>query len=536
MKITMTVKKYKTKVFMIINDLETFKSELKKRCFHGFWMEFIKTFVSKNRPDLNLPLGKVIFDHKNKLFSINNINELYEISLAESNKIDKKNLGKYFTPKDVAEFMSDLLLRSYNDENIFDVAAGTGNLIISFLEKLSVKKIQNLLVNKKIHLLDIDKTALEIAKVIILTKFTPTNDVDFYSKVHQSMNIHNADFLDSKTKLPLNSVVISNPPYGRSDNLRLEDNNHFKTYKTKELYSLFTEKIVMSSRFSVIITPQSYIGSDKFKSLREVLSTRGGDIYAFDNVPAGVFNGRKKGIFNSNTANSVRAAIICVNSYDNGFRISPMIRFKNTEREKVFKSINKTLPNKRQRGSQSWKKIPKDLYRFYNTIEKLPKLKEYISEKQTKFALHLGKTPRYYISASVRPLSRAGLYKIYFESKADLDLVYATLNSSITYFWWRVHDGGITLTRKVLYDTPILPFRENKKELLSILNFLQKNENNLIVSKTNVSDVNENFKIPSDIKIKLNNELLKEYCNQSELKNLEALYSNNFTDIHKLWT
>lgn len=521
---------------MIITDLETFKLELKNHSFHDFWTEFIKTFVSTNRLDLNLPLGKIIFDHKNLLFSNKNINELYEISLAESNKIDKKNLGKYFTPKDVAEFMSNLLLINYSDENIVDVAAGTGNLIMSFLEKISVNNVRNLLMDNKIHLLDIDRTALEIAKIMILAEFTPLKDSDFYSTVYQNMNIHNSDFLDANTKLPLNSVVISNPPYGRSDYLKFEDSNHFQTFKTKELYSLFMEKIVKSSRFSVIITPQSYIGSDKFKSLREVLSTKGGDIYAFDNVPAGIFNGRKKGIFNSNTANSVRAAIISVKNDDRGFRISPMIRFKNTEREHIFKSITKTLPDIRQEGSQSWKKIPKDLHGFYDLIEKFPKLKDYISKNETEFVLHLGKTPRYYISASVRHLSRAGLYKIYLKNKDDLDLVYATLNSSISYFWWRINDGGITLTRKVLYDTPIIPFDKNQKDLLSILNYLQKNENDLIVSKTNVSDVNENFKIPSEIRRNLNSNLLREHCNKSELENLESLHFNNFTDTFKLWT
>ena len=37
-----------------------------------------------------------------------------------------------------------------------------------------------------------------------------------------------------------------------------------------------------------------------------------GEIYSFDNVPGNIFCGRKHGIFNTNTSNSVRAAITVV--------------------------------------------------------------------------------------------------------------------------------------------------------------------------------------------------------------------------------
>ena len=48
---------------------------------------------------------------------------------------------------------------------------------------------------------------------------------------------------------------------------------------------------------------------------------------------------RKHGIFNNNTANSVRAAITLLKKSDDkkGFKITPMIRFKNEERNKLLK-------------------------------------------------------------------------------------------------------------------------------------------------------------------------------------------------------
>lgn len=44
---------------------------------------------------------------KNGLSEVQNAGELYEIGLAHINKKEKKESGKYFTPFDVADVMSD---------------------------------------------------------------------------------------------------------------------------------------------------------------------------------------------------------------------------------------------------------------------------------------------------------------------------------------------------------------------------------------------------------------------------------------------
>ena len=80
-----------------------------------------------------------------------------------------------------------------------------------------------------------------------------------------------------------------------------------------------------------------FISGSKFYSLRKEMCDLGnGFIVAFDNVPGNIFCGRKQGIFNTNTANSVRAAITVLNRSGTlkGFRVSPMIRFKNEERRR----------------------------------------------------------------------------------------------------------------------------------------------------------------------------------------------------------
>lgn len=107
---------------------------------------------------------------------------------------------------------------------------------------------------------------------------------------------------------------------------------------SKELYSSFMEKIITQSVSSVIITPYSFIGCDKFYSLRRLMNDYNGFIVSFDNVPGNIFNGRKHGVFNSNSTNSVRAAItVTENKTDKkGYRISPLIRFKTDERNMLL--------------------------------------------------------------------------------------------------------------------------------------------------------------------------------------------------------
>jgi type I restriction-modification system DNA methylase subunit len=54
------------------------------------------------------------------------------MGLAEENKIEKKNAGKYYTPDDVAIIMAQYLLELPGD-NICDLCCGTGNLIFAVL-------------------------------------------------------------------------------------------------------------------------------------------------------------------------------------------------------------------------------------------------------------------------------------------------------------------------------------------------------------------------------------------------------------------
>lgn len=95
--------------------------------------------------------------------------EMYEYGLAYANKSAKKELGKYYTPQDVAHFMSERLIDRIEKSNIgcteyHEPCVGVGDLL---MELLSVMESHGMdvrdVIGNHLHISDIDGTALAIA-------------------------------------------------------------------------------------------------------------------------------------------------------------------------------------------------------------------------------------------------------------------------------------------------------------------------------------------------------------------------------------
>lgn len=451
------------------------------------------------------------FGQNKGIIDVSQFGELYEMGLAISDKMQKKASGQYYTPDDVASVMGKWF-NSCKGENICDVGCGTGKLILTYLDHIGYNAAIDLIKKGCIYLYDFDRTALKICKTALIVKYSIENP----NCIHDIYG----DFLDDNVSLPPNAKVISNPPYASIKELGMNWKQTNVLLDTKELYAAFMEKILAQSVSAVIITPFSFISGHKFFSLRyEMCRLGNGFIVAFDNVPGNIFCGKKHGIFNTNTANSVRAAITVFNrdSIQKGFKVSPLIRFKNEERSRLLTTdiLEATLPNTLQivdKGNKVFKKVGKSLEHIFNAWTKSEyKVKDVISKEETEFLIDIPNTCRYFTTGSHRKLKRGGSILLHAKNKEMFNFLYCFINSSFAYWWWRIFDGGITFPRLLLMDMPLpLNFLTDKDKLFfeHICNQMIEEESKYIITKMNAGELQENIKFPFKYREKINNKLL----------------------------
>ncbi len=469
----------------------------------------------------------------NDIFSLENLAQLYEMGLAIQNKQSKKESGQYYTPKDVADVMADWL-DSLEGASVCDVACGTGELILAYLDKIGTQKSIELIKAGNLYLYDVDEVALDICKTILLLKYG--------KELAPFINTIQCDFLSKEIKLPPNCKVISNPPYSMVNSISPTWESTEISLKTKELYSMFMEKIIEQSNAAVIISPYSFISGNKFYPLRKLMNNYNGFIVSFDNVPGNIFRGKKQGIFNSNTANSVRAAITVVENKKGcrGFRTSPLIRFKNEERSNLLKTeiLEKFVDGKYQiidQNNQMYYKCAKELDSVWSLWRKNSKkrLGDYVNQYGLKI-LSIPNTCRYYTVASNGMIKRNGQIILNFDNESIYNYLFCLINSSFAYWYWRLYDGGITYTKNLLLSLPtfydklsaddIAFFNDMAKDMIS-------NSQKYKTTKNNIG-VQENIKYPKTYRDQINRRLLNILGTDVDERLFDIVHSNMALEVN----
>ena len=356
------------------------------------------------------------------------------------------------------------------------------------------------------------------------------------------INVVEGDFLSDKVKLPSNSKTISNPPYAAIQQVNPEWKDSAVLNDSRELYSVFMEKIIVGSVSSVIITPYSFISGAKFQSLRKLMNRYSGNIYSFDNVPGNIFCGRKHGVFNTNTSNSVRAAITVVENNDaKGFRLTPLIRFKSTERQKLLKCkvLDSFLSLKRQR-------ITLDQPMFYKCFKKLQPLydawvkksdghtlKELVS-KDGQYVLSMPNTCRYYTTACSGKMNRNGQIILHCDDEKKFNYVFCLINSSFAYWYWRMFDGGITYPTGLLMNIPTL-FQiltdDDHAFFGKMCAKMASKVSDYTIKKNNVG-VQENVKYPREYRDAINSRFIHIIGSSVTEKDFDLVHSNMALEVN----
>jgi adenine-specific DNA-methyltransferase len=221
---------------------------------------------------------------KTKIYPIPHVGErpseyadrLGVIYTSEVTQDHKKNLGQYFTPSKVANFMAELGEVAKTSIRILDPGCGTGILSCSLIEKIvlnnsNIREI-NLVAfendNELLRYTDICYSYLYLwleEKGVAFSYFLCKNDFI----LHNSAMLKSADYADDQKY----DLIITNPPYFKL-------NKHdVRTIAAKpiisgqtNIYSIFliiSARLLSENGKLIFITPRSFTSGNYFKLFRE---------------------------------------------------------------------------------------------------------------------------------------------------------------------------------------------------------------------------------------------------------------------------
>ena len=182
--------------------------------------------------------------------------------ICEAANLNKKKHASYYTSRHASFFMVETLplFGDNSTVSILEPSCGSG----MFIPPL-VKKYQNC---KKviIDVLDIDKQALETAKILLQTIKIPNN---------VKICFINADFLTFCPKRKYD-IVVGNPPFGKiTNNLALLKQYKFGKYnrKTNNIFAFFIEHAMTLGDHVSLIVPKALLSTPEFNMTREMIES-----------------------------------------------------------------------------------------------------------------------------------------------------------------------------------------------------------------------------------------------------------------------
>jgi len=372
----------------------------------------------------------------------------------------KKENGVYYTPEDISLVMSSRAKLFDDGKGIWlDPCCGLGILAITLasVQDNPIEFIQNrLVINEK------DKNQLNIALS------------NFQEKFGVVPRHFNEDFLEYDFDI---DYVIMNPPY-------------FK-YKESDIYAYFIEKACKTTKGFISINPTSFTNGVKFqKTRRFLLEYPSLTIYHFDNVPGQIFEDAK-----------VRVSILIAHKNTEERKTTGQIRWKRKLRQSMIENLDSKLSDAIFNENIFYKTFPNTVQYIHNG----EKLQDYLVSN-SEFPLFVSNSPRYFISASSQMMDRTGQIKIYLKDSDSFKKALIMLNSSYLYWWWKICDSSLSLTKKTLVSLPWVDFDYDQEIINRILRSEQTNK----VYKKNAGKLQENIKHPKDLISKLNSLFLHE--------------------------
>lgn len=190
---------------------------------------------------------------------------LYSSSLTVGTKSTN---GIYYTPFNVVENMVNSIDANHiqRGNKIVDPACGSGNFLISIINKMKNHSFEQQEIVNTVYGYDIDPVAIFLAKINV---YIILNEIDF-----SEINIYKQDFLLSEITNKFN-VVIGNPPWGskfdKDYKEKLKKKLYFKAYK-QDSFALFIEKafsILKNQGHLQFVLPVAFLNVIKHQEVRK---------------------------------------------------------------------------------------------------------------------------------------------------------------------------------------------------------------------------------------------------------------------------
>ncbi len=192
----------------------------------------------------------------------------------------KKDNGQFFTPTEIAHFMSGLVKQSSNKLKILDPGCGTAILCSSLIETLvqkndTLQEIELVVYETDKDILPYTQTTLDYLKTWLKkndVEFKPTLDTnDFVLENKDCFELSNTLFLEPKNTSY--DIVISNPPYFK---IPKEDKRAVVAksivWGQPNIYSIFlmtAAKLLKNHGELIFIIPRSFAAGNYFRAFRE---------------------------------------------------------------------------------------------------------------------------------------------------------------------------------------------------------------------------------------------------------------------------
>lgn len=371
---------------------------------------------------------------------------------------ERKKLGSYYTPTDVADFFwrelfvqNEVLdgegaLSFLRKHHFVEPAAGAGALIFALFKRfLTFGVTAEQLAEIELSIVDVNTSALAFIEKQ-LKVLAGAWDVSF-----KRVRLVRDDFLSSDMNIGFKPYFFfGNPPFVANENGRSP---------WKNLYADFLEKALthVGRQGGVhFIVPLSVAFSRDYSALRTMITDTRGTVCLsnFDNIPDTLFKSGKPSHTNTNKANSQRCTILTVlPGKPKKILATPLLRWSKKDRADLLSRSPRYVDVSDYSFDRQFPRPESPAVMDYLELAAGSPTLGSIVSKNGKYKLFVAGVARNYVSLREGPSN--GVHVLGFENEDDFLLALGVLSSDLFLSYWLSIGDGFHLTKGNIFNFPL---------------------------------------------------------------------------------